>query len=149
MVRARKNPVPDGRQNNGGARQGTPGGAYDNRRDLQTQKPMVAPSATYGQGAAQTRAQQAVPMAGVAAGIPQTPAPAPTGPGAGPAPPDLYRATERPGEPVTHGLPTGPGAGPEALPIQNSSLTDPLAIQIRALYQRYPSAELAAVLADL
>jgi len=121
MVRARKNPVPDGRQNNGGARQGTPGGAYDNRRDLQTQKPMVAPSATYGQGAAQTRAQQAVPMAGVAAGIPQTPAPAPT----------------------------GPGAGPEALPIQNSSLTDPLAIQIRALYQRYPSAELAAVLADL
>jgi hypothetical protein len=27
----------------------------------------------------------------------------------------LTRPTERPNEPVTHGLPVGPGAGPEAL----------------------------------
>jgi hypothetical protein len=29
--------------------------------------------------------------------------------------PPLTRPTERPNEPVTHGLPVGPGAGPEAL----------------------------------
>lgn len=38
--------------------------------------------------------------------------------GAGPGPGELgplTAPTDRPGEPLTHGLPTGPGAGPEAL----------------------------------
>lgn len=156
MVRARKTP-PDGRANNGGARQGTPGQAYSNRSDMRTQKVSVAPSAQYGQGAALQRAQQAVPMAGA----PATPTP---GAGQGPmgppmTPPDLYRPTERPDEPMTHGLPVGPGAGPEALrmttPAPNPAMTDPVAIQMRALYQRYaqmsPSvaADLAAALGDI
>lgn len=140
----------DGRANNGGARQGTPGTPYQNRTDLQTQKPTAVPNQTYGQAGAQLAAQKAVPMAGAAAGVP------PQQPGAGgpmgpepPPPPDLYRPTEAPGEHVMTGLPTGPGAGPEALPINSARRNDPLGIQIRALYQKYPSSELAALLADL
>lgn len=147
MVR-RRSPSPDGRQNNGGARQGTPGQAYNNRTDLQTQKPTAATGQGYGQAGAQLAAQKAVPMAGAAAGVaPAVQAAAAQGPP--PAPADLYRATENPNQPVTHGLPMGPGAGPEALPIQNAATTDPLAIQLRALYQKFPSQELADLLMDI
>lgn len=147
MVRARKSPS-DGRAANGGARQGTPGTPYQNRRDLQTQKPTAATGQAYGQAGAQLAAQKAVPIAGAAAGVPpQVQAAAAQGPP--PAPPDLYRATENLNEPTTHGLPIGPGAGPEALPIQNAATTDPLAIQLRALYQKYPSVELADLLMDI
>lgn len=147
MVRARKSPA-DGRSNNGGSRQGSPGTAYNNRRDLQTQKPTVGPSAQYGQGAALERAQKAVPMAGAAAGVPPQTAPG-QGPMAGP-PPDLYRPTERPDEHVMTGLPVGPGAGPEALPIQGSAMGDPVAIQIRAMLRANPTnQELANLVADL
>jgi hypothetical protein len=72
--------------------------------------------------------------------------------GPAPAPADLYRATERPDEPMTHGLPVGPGAGPEALRVTgaaNPAMTDPLAIQLRALYSKYPSQELADLLMDI
>lgn len=150
MVRPRKSPVPDGRANNGGARQGTPGGAYQNRSDLRTQKIQTVPGQQYGQATAQAAAQRAVPMAGAPAVPAASPgAPPPAGLGPTPPPPDPYRPTERPNEHVMTGLPVGPGAGPEALPIQPSSPTDPLAIQIRALYQKYPSVELANLLADL
>lgn len=150
MVRARR--PPDGRVDNGGARQGTPGVAYGNRRDLQTQKPSAAQGQIYGQAGAQLAAQKAVPIAGAAAGVPPQAQP---GPGQGPmqAPPplpDLYRPTENPNEPVTHGLPTGPGAGPEALPIQPTSMGDPIAIQIRAMLRADPNnQELANLVADL
>jgi hypothetical protein len=156
VVRARRSPVPDGRAANGGPRQGTPGTPYQNRRDLQTQKPTVATGQAYGQASQQLAAQQAVPIAGANAGVPPTAQPAPgQGPmqtQAPPAPPDLYRPTERPDEPVTHGLPVGPGAGPESLQVTgaaNPSMTDPVAIQLRALYQKYPSQELADLLTDI
>lgn len=147
MVRAR-NKNPDGRANNGGARQGTPGAPYVNRSDLRTQKPTAAPGQAYGQAGAQIAAQQAVPLPAA------PPVPSPAGGGGGPmaAPPplpDLYRQTERPNEPVTHGLATGPGPGAEALPIQSTAMTDPLAIQLRALYQKFPSQELADLLQDI
>lgn len=154
MVRPRKSPVPDGRANNGGARQGTPGQSYGNRSDMRSQAVATAPGQTYGAATAQAASQKVVPLA--AAPAPPAPAasPAAATPGAGgqppPPPPDPYRPTERPGEHVMTGLPVGPGAGPEALPIQpNATMTDPVAIQIRALYQKHPSAELAAILADL
>lgn len=117
MVRARKRP-PDGRVNSGGARQGTPGTAYQNRTDLNaapSQPVRVATGQAYGQATAQTQAQQAIPL-------PQQ---------ASPPPPDAHaaaaafqmpafgpfdRPTERPDEPLTHGAPVGPGAGPEILP---------------------------------
>lgn len=142
----------DGRANNGGSRQGTPGAAYSNRRDLQTQKPTAATNQEYGKAGAQLASQRAVPMAGVAAGVPPTAQPAPgQGPmQTGPPPPDLYRPTELPNEPVTHGLPTGPGAGPEALPIQSTAMGDPTAIQIRAMLRADPTnQELANLVADL
>lgn len=150
MVRARR--PPDGRANNGGARQGTPGTPYQNRTDLQTQKPTAATGQAYGQAGAQLAAQKAVPIAGAAAGVPPQAQPAPgQGPMAPPPPPpDLYRPTENPNEPVTHGLPMGPGGGPEALPIQNTAMGDPIAIQIRAMLRADPNnQELANLVADL
>ena len=73
----------------------------------------------------QQEAQRIAPMSGGGA-------PTPPGPGGQPQPQQdpmalaaahagpgtslaLDRPTERPNEPVTHGLPVGPGAGPEAL----------------------------------
>ncbi|MCA1844614.1 MAG: hypothetical protein LC792_15770 [Actinobacteria bacterium] len=153
MVRARRNP-PDGRSNNGGARQGQQGKPYPNRSDMRAQKIQTVPNQEYGKQAAQQRAMAAVPMAGAPAVPPGPPAAAgAAGPmQAPPPPPDLYRPTERPNEPVTHGLPVGAGAGPEAMRVLgagNTATTDPMAIQIRALYAKYPSQELADLLADI
>ncbi len=105
----------------GGRRQGTPGANYSNRSDLQAPKPLAptaAPGQTYGVAAGQLRAEQAVPMApppsaAGGAGPPGALPSPPAGPLPGASP--LGRTTERPNEPVTHGLPVGPGAGPEAL----------------------------------
>lgn len=119
MVRARKTP-PDGRSNNGGARQGAPGAAYGNRSDLRTQKPSAAPNQEYGKAGAQLASQRVVPMAGVDAALPpaDTTAQAHAAATAFPMPSfgAFDRPTERPAEPLTHGAPTGPGAGPEILP---------------------------------
>lgn len=150
MVRPRKTPVPDGRANNGGSRQGTPGQAYPQRSDMRTQAVTTVPGQQYGQAAAQAASQRAVPMAGATPLPAPAAAPAPPAAGGGASPPDLYRPTELPNEPVTHGLPTGPGAGPEALPIQGSAMGDPVAIQIRAMLRANPTnQELANLVADL
>ena len=99
-----------------------------NRTDLAA--PVTAPTGQpYGVRAQQIAAQGAIPMG-------QQPVASPgPGPGAPPPPIDmaamqagmaqhaaihgppqpLNRPTERPNEPVTHGLPVGPGGGPEAL----------------------------------
>jgi hypothetical protein len=117
VVRARKRP-PDGRADNGGARQGTPGAAYNNRSDLRTQKPAAATGQEYGKAGGQLAAQAAVPMAGPQAGLP-TPGPDPMGAAASFQMPSFGafdRPTERPDEPLTHGAPVGAGAGPEILP---------------------------------
>jgi hypothetical protein len=56
--------------------------------------------------------------------------------------------TNRPNEPVTHGLPTGPGAGPEALgPIPNGD--NNLEGSLRGLYAAYPSSDLAKLIAQV
>jgi hypothetical protein len=153
MVRPRKSPIPDGRANNGGARQGAPGQAYSNRSDMRSQAVATAPGQAYGAAAAQAASQKVVPLA--AAPAPPAPAasPAAVTPGVGgqPSPPqDLYRPSERPGEHVMTGLPVGPGAGPEALPLQTSPMGDPTAIQIRAMLRADPTnQELANLVADL
>lgn len=149
MVRKRRTP-PDGRVNSGGARQGAAGTAYAQRSDLNTQKIQkiqTPPSKEYGQATALRQAQQAVPLPATPPIL--SPSQGQAGGVAGP-PPDLWRPTERPGEPVTHGLPTGPGAGPEALPIQPTPMGDPAAIQIRAMLRANPSnQELANLVADM
>lgn len=135
---------PDGRANNGGVRQGTPGTPYANRSDLR-QAPTAATGQPYGRAGQQIAAQRAVPLPSA----PPAPAPQPGTAPAGP-PPDLFRPTERPNEHVMTGLPVGPGAGPEALPLQTSPMGDPTAIQIRAMLRADPTnQELANLVADL
>ena len=108
----------------GGKRNGTPGASYANRTDLNAAPsplpPTAAPNQPYGAAGAQLAGQAAVPMApppsAAASGGPPGMVP-PTAP-AGPPPGGLGPfggMTNRPGEPVTHGLAVGPGAGPEAL----------------------------------
>lgn len=148
MVRARKNP-PDGRANNGGARQGNPGKPHPNRSDLRAQKIAVPPSAEYGQGERLRAAQQAVPLAGApaaatpaaAAGAAPAQAP-PPGPMAGEQG-DLLRPTERPGEPVTAGVPFGPG------PMGTQPAPDPVLAQLQAYYSVFPTQDLADLIEDL
>lgn len=146
MVRARKS-NPDGRANNGGARQGQPGASYQNRSDLRAQKVTVPPSAEYGQGEALRRSQQAVPMAG-------TPVPAPPPAGAGAAPvryatpsdtPNLTDPTRRPDEPLEAGMPFGPGPGPSAAPAPMSDTE----ARLRALYQAFPTRELRELIRQI
>ena len=111
----------------GGKRSGAPGKAYSNRSDLNGPQPIgnFAKSGPYGTGVSLTDAQKALPVAG--APMPQQGAPQvlqPGGPPADQGPPGplpgsfgaFNRPTERPYEPITHGLPTGPGGGPEVLP---------------------------------
>lgn len=88
------------------------------------------PGQGYGQQAQQVAAQQAVPM-----GTPSVPTPQPVTP--------LDAPSQRPNEPITHGLPVGPGAGPEALGLT----PDPLS-ELRAIYQAYPSNELLGLILD-
>lgn len=112
-----------------------------NRTDLNRPAPVTTVTGqTYGDAAAQEASQRIQPMAGGATQTPGAPASsapppaAPTPQGAS-GPSDmmaalqahvaggggaggrgsLTRPTERPNEPVTHGLPMGPGGGPEAL----------------------------------
>lgn len=118
------------------ARQPSPS---SNRTDLNSPAPVTTVTGqTYGDASAQEASQRAIPMAGGATqtpGAPASSAPSPSAPtpqgapgpndimamlqahaanGGGPAG-NFTRPTERPGEPVTHGLAGGPGAGPEAL----------------------------------
>lgn len=147
MVRARKNP-PDGRANNGGARQGQPGQRYPNRSDLRAQKVSVPPSAEYGQGERLRAAQQAVPMAGAPtvlqpAGSPGQPPPRWATPDDTPT---LTAPTQRPDEPLEAGLPFGPGPGPEVL---GPAPMNDVEARLRALYSAYPTTELRELLAQM
>ena len=121
----------------GGKRVGTPGTTYGNRSDLQ-QAVRAAPGQPYGAAAQQLQAQQAVPLS-------QTPpVPPPADPTA--ALPALTGPTQRPNEPVTHGLPTGPGAGPKAIGM--SAPVDPTVNLLKGMMQVYPNADLQAILAQ-
>lgn len=110
---------------------------YPNRSDLRGGKvaKQTVTGQTYGQATQQMEAQSAVPMA-----------PAPTDkpvitPGSLGA---FNRPTERPNEPVTAGASFGPGPTPRTqfAPMTN----DNVLIELRALYEAYPSDELADML---
>src|SRR5690242_6908610 len=104
----------------GGPRQGTPGQAYPNRSDLNG--PGGLP---YGQNQQLQQSAQAMAQAGQVA-----------------APPlPFNRPTERPDEPVTHGLPSGPGGGPEVLAPAGGQ--DTILNTLRGALLRYPSQDLA------
>lgn len=110
---------------------------YPNRSDLRNPKvaKQAATGQTYGEAGQQLASQSAVPVA-----------PSPTDkpvlqPGQLGA---FNRPTERPMEPVTAGASFGPGPTPRtqfAPPTQ-----DPVLMELRALYNAYPSEELADML---
>lgn len=100
-----------------------------NRADLTQPSAQAVPDQPYGVAAQQRQAMQAIPLPVQQQAAP-SPASAPGGAASSPTPGvpsalpgapmvgangPLTRPTERPNEPVTHGLPMGPGAGPEAL----------------------------------
>lgn len=120
---------------------------YPNRSDLRNPvnkvKKMVAPGQTYGKGAEQMRAQQAVPM-----GTPATPEPVAVPPQPGSLGP-LDAPTSRPDEPITAGMSFGAGPGTEVLAAQNSMAPgsrDDLIMQLRAAAARYPNPNLIQLL---
>jgi hypothetical protein len=108
----------------GGRRAGAPGKAYPNRTDLSVNKGPVpnqpypmSGSQGYGEQKAMMDSQRAMPVSSPAAPGPAGPPGMPVGQ-PGPAPGSwgaFNRPTERPNEPITHGLPNGPGGGPEVM----------------------------------
>lgn len=118
----------------GGSRQGKPGAAYANRKDLQA--PKAPTGMPYGAHKAEIDAQRAVPLAAA----PSLPAPGnpPAGAGGGAALGDFTRPTDRPTEPITAGLPMGAGPGPEALSTVGPQ-ADAIGGQLRALYAANPN----------
>lgn len=114
---------------------------YSNRSDLSNPAKKVAVAAakgqTYGEAGKQMESQRAVPMAAAPTDAVQA------APSVGPGQLGAFnRPTERPMEPVTAGASFGPGPTPStrfAVPRDN----DPVLNELRALYQAYPSEELA------
>lgn len=148
MVRPRK-ATPDGRANNGGTRQGTPGATYSNRSDLRAQKPTAVPGQAYGKAGAQLAAQKVVPMAGAPAQTAPAAAPTPAGAGGFATPddtPNLLDPTGRPDEPVEAGMPFGPGGGPEMIGPTPMGDTE---ARLRALYQAFPTRELRELIRQM
>lgn len=113
----------------GGSRNGAVGKAYANRTDLQTgSKPLpitAVPGQPYGAAGQQMAAQASVPMAptSIAPAQPE----APMGTMAGELP-SLMAPSDRPHEPLTHGLAVGPGGGPEVFPQEISPVLKGLSI---------------------
>ena len=137
----------------GGRRSGKPGQAYPNRTDLnkgpQPVGNFAGPQVPYGTGAELSRSQQAMPVA-------PPPAPGPAqGPGGpamppGPAPGSLGQfdgPTQRPNEPLTHGLPIGPGGGPEVM--SNPASRPAMTLLQQLANQPYVSDEIRSLLSQL
>lgn len=137
----------------GGARTGTPGNAYPNRKDL-AQPVTVTPAKTYGDRQAAMAQQQAIPLPKrvgeqIAGGAPSASGNPPVGAGGNPGevpggiPPGLgyHDPTARPNEPVTAGLSTGPGPGPSP-----TMHRDPETDALRTIYQMHPSNDLLALI---
>ena len=97
----------------------------NNRTDLLTpsgpKRVMTSPGQEQGKQTAQEQSQAILPI-----GTPQVAGAAPPPPAAGPAPAPAPQGplpgalpwlhpSNRPNEPITHGMPQGPGAGPEVL----------------------------------
>lgn len=117
--------------------------AYPNRTDLQNKAKKIAASAakgqTYGEAGQQIAAQKAVPMGPSPVSASPTPSVQPGQLGAFNAP------TARPNEPVTAGASFGPGPTAQTGGFMVPT-TDQTLIELRALYQAYPSPELADML---
>lgn len=114
---------------------------YPNRSDLQNPARKVARQAakgqTYGKAKQQMDAQRAVPMAAPATPAPQRSVPGQFG--------KFNRPTERPDEPGTAGASFGPGPTPTNR-VSMPRAFDPVFTELAALYEMFPSEELADML---
>ena len=124
--------MPRGR---GGKREGTPGKGYSNRTDLAMAPDMSQNTAATGGMTAP--APQAQPM--------QPPAPVV---GADEVP-NLTDPTQRPGEPVTHGLAVGAGGGSEVVGPMPPAPADPVRQAMEALMLISPNPDLQRILTRL
>ena len=96
-------------------------------------KKMQVAGEQYGEQAALSRAQDAVPAGPAVTNPPPTPFISPE------EVPNLNAPSARPDEPVTAGMPFGPGSGPNPVGMPTES---PLLRQLRAMYAQYPSIHL-------
>lgn len=123
-------------------------GDYANRSDLRNQATRRAnfTGQTYGESAAQQRAQDVVPAGAAAQDVAAQRMAGRVRPGARP----LNRPTERPGEPITAGAPFGPGPGPEAIgmPTRIIPQTDVLD-RLVALHQVAPNDRLRQIIQNM
>jgi hypothetical protein len=88
-------------------------GSFSKRTDLQFQSP------EYGAGVAYQAAKSGAPLATAPKSPMLSQAPQVSSGGAAPAGAGLFDKTQRPNEPITHGVDVGPGAGSEALMMQS------------------------------
>lgn len=137
-----------------------PGGrAKAQRHDLvmPQQAPAAPTNMQYGAHAESIASQKAMPLPATSA--PGGGTPSPTAPGGGggdpvaaalamqPPGPPLSAASNRPGEPLSHGAPFGAGAGPEVLGLPTPG--DDVQMKMEALYRAYPIREIAELLAEM
>jgi len=123
-------------------------GDYANRSDLRNQATRRAnfTGQTYGEGAAQQRAQDIVPAGAAPQDVAAQRMAGRIRPGARP----LNRPTERPGEPVTAGAPFGPGPGPEAIGMPTRMLPPTDVIdRLVALQNRFPNDRLRMIIQNM
>lgn len=118
---------------------------YPNRSDLRNPatRKVAFTGQTYGEGASQQRAQQAVSPGSAPSDVrAQRMAPRPR-PGAMP----LTRPTERPDEPITAGAPFGAGPGPTAAGVMPRVVAPDTTMEtLRVLNMLYPNEGLAQML---
>ena len=101
---------------------------------------MAARGQTYGKRKQQIDAQRAVPMGRSPVEARQVVRPQPAAPGSFTAP------SSRPDEPITAGAPFGAGPSPMELGMPTEAQTDDDALrEIREIYRRFPSQELADI----
>ena len=124
----------------GGARKGTPGKAYSNRTDLNTNYGQSAPGASVASGGMVAPAPSGPPPGTAPLGAPIPPIAAGLTPDQVPA---LDDPTSRPHEPISHGMVSGPGGGPE---VMGNSPGTPAVTMLRAAYLRNPTPELRRAL---
>lgn len=127
-------------------------GKYSKRTDGGPSQVMsAAPGQAYGDAKAQMDAQRTAPMGGT------SPLPKPAAPQGGDAAPSmqpfsgvpLNAPTQRPGEPVTHGVDIGPGGGSDVLNLPSQPSGPQGTGQMSALLSRLSATDLTGALAPL
>jgi hypothetical protein len=121
-------------------------GDYSNRSDLRNAatRRVAFTGQTYGQGAAQQRAQAAVPPGSAPQEVQAQQMAARPRPGAR----QLGRPSERPQEPITAGANFGVGPNAREAGVRPRLIPmNPVVEQLRMLYSMYPTDDLAALLA--